>query len=280
MQDRYQGLRGCLLRQRWWIGVGGLLCWLGLAQTLPTVAQGTVPPLLYLPVITQEVPAEPGVYDAVLVASRRGDNRPAAHHADLNLALRGYTDTVAALNLIDLGGDTVPDAPQLAGLFAPLRLPTFLAAYQVYDWDWGCGPDGCRGDPLTLWEVTLLEVATMPDEPLFIPTREPEIHGGGYRALVIYAESTRLTLVYTRHDGVEIGYAVHLEDLEVDAGLLALYEALDVAGRTRLPALRNGERLGYADGASVKVAIRDTGQFMDPRVRKDWWMSYVVAVNR
>jgi hypothetical protein len=257
-----------------------LLCWLGLAQTLPTVAQGTVPPLLYLPVITQEVPAEPGVYDAVLVASRRGDNRPAAHHADLNLALRGYTDTVAALNLIDLGGDTVPDAPQLAGLFAPLRLPTFLAAYQVYDWDWGCGPDGCRGDPLTLWEVTLLEVATMPDEPLFIPTREPEIHGGGYRALVIYAESTRLTLVYTRHDGVEIGYAVHLEDLEVDAGLLALYEALDVAGRTRLPALRNGERLGYADGASVKVAIRDTGQFMDPRVRKDWWMSYVVAVNR
>ena len=41
-----------------------------------------------------------------------------------------------------------------------------------------------------------------------------------------------------------------------------------------LPALRNDEPFGTATGASIKIATRDTGQFLDPRTCKDWWMDY------
>ena len=55
----------------------------------------------------------------------------------------------------------------------------------------------------------------------------------------------------------------------------ALSEQLNAAGRHRLPGLRNGEVVGAATGNSVKLAIRDTGMFMDPRACKDWWMGYM-----
>lgn len=241
------------------------------AQTPPP---GTVPAPLFLPLIASGEWLTPGRYLSIPVDGPPTD-RPAALHGDLNLALRGYTPTIGALTLLDIDGDTDPDAPQLDTIFEPPRLPTITAVFRVNDWDWGCGPDGCRGAPLSEPPVTLISVATAPGEPLFIPWRAPEVHGGGFRAMVIYADVTRLTLVYTRHDTAAGGYVVHLEDMQVDAGLLALYEATNAAGRGRLPALQLGERIGYAAGSTLKVAIRDTGSFMDPRSRKDWWMGYL-----
>jgi hypothetical protein len=258
------------------LALGGFSSRTGQAQSWPN---GTVPSEpVYLPIIAVPLPTlPPGVYNAIPVAGPRPDNRPPALHPDLNLALRGYTETVAALVLVDYNGDTDPDAPQLAGLFEPPRLPEIVDAHQVYDWDWSCEPDGCRGQPLAEWAATLISVETAPGEPLFAPPRNPEIYGGGYKAMVLYAEATRLTLVYTRDDTAAGGYVVHLEGVQVDAGLLALYESLDAAGRIMLPALRNGEQLGYGTGGAMKIAIRDTGRFMDPRSRKDWWMGYLMV---
>ena len=56
--------------------------------------------------------------------------------------------------------------------------------------------------------------------------------------------------------------------------LVQLYRTLDAAGRSELPALRNDEPLGLAASTSIRIAIRDTGRFMDPRSRKDWWVGY------
>ena len=67
------------------------------------------------------------------------------------------------------------------------------------------------------------------------------------------------------------GYTVHLENVCVDPNLLALYRESDRQGRASLPALRNGETLGFTAGEETQVAIRDRGTFMDPRSRKDWW---------
>ena len=249
---------------------------------------GTLPPggtitgtvALYLPVVSVLGEATPtpsptptAVFAAIPVQGPPLD-RPAAEHADVNLALRSYVTTTGSLTLLDIGGDTDVDAPQLAGLFSPPRRPAFTNVYQVYDWNWGCVPTGCRGDPISNPAVTLLALAVTPGEPLFIPTRGPQIYAGGYKVLVLYAEETRITLTYTREDTAARGYVVHLEELQVDPALLALYRAKNAAGRQELPALHNNERFANASGSTLNVVIRDTGSFMDPRSRKDWWVGY------
>jgi len=78
-------------------------------------------------------------------------------------------------------------------------------------------------------------------------------------------------LKYTREDNVVAGYTLHLENICVDANLLALYRQLNAAGRSELPALRPGQSLGRASGSEIDAAIRDSGAFLDPRSRKDWW---------
>jgi hypothetical protein len=191
-----------------------------------------------------------------------------AQHPDMNLAVRGYVLTPTAyLGLVDYAGNIDPDAPQLYTLFDDQRTPIFNAAYQVYRWDWNCN---CRGGPITKWDVTLLGMETTPGELIHLPVAGYDV-GGGYGALVLYAEPTRLTLKYTREDNVVAGYTIHLENICVDENLLALYEQLNAAGRSSLPALFPGQPLGRAPGAEIDAATRDSGAFLDPRARKDWW---------
>ncbi|MCB0061687.1 MAG: hypothetical protein KDE19_06215, partial [Caldilineaceae bacterium] len=252
-------------------------------ETGETVPNGTVPgddstTLLYLPILVNQAlavtPTPPPVptptFTAIPVDGPPTD-RPAPEHPDLNLAIRSYIVITDALTLVDNDGPTDENAPQLDGIFVPTRLPTFTATYQVYDWDWTCGENGCRGEPLATPPVSLLTLATTPGEPLHIPTRGPQIYAGGFKALVLYADANHITLAYTRHDTAAIGYLIHLEDIQVDPALLALYQEKDSAGRAELPALHNNEPFATALGTTIKVAIRDTGTFMDPRSRKDWW---------
>jgi hypothetical protein len=198
-------------------------------------------------------------------------DRPAASHADLNLALRGYGATSEPLQFVTDGGDIDFLAPQLPGIFSDGRTPKFTSAYRVNDWSWSCGSDGCRGPAITSPPVTVLGLATKTGELLSAPSRGPEIYPRGFVALVLYADEHRITLKYTRDDNVIGGYTVHFEKLNVDSNLLALYREADAAGRTELPAVMNDQPVGVAAGAQVLVAIRDCGAFMDPRSRKDWW---------
>jgi hypothetical protein len=210
------------------------------------------------------------------------DGSPADHpdylHGDLNLALRGYSAISDTLGLVDYAGSNDPNAPQLAGLFQPHRVPVISSVYQVNQWIWGCGAHGCRGPAITDPNVTLAGFVTTPGEAVYIPERGPEIYGGGYKVMVLYAEEKRITLGYTRQDTVANGYAIHLEGVCVDPNLLALYQAQrDVDGwhvTGFLPGLGNNQALGTAFGAEIEVAIRDRGTFMDPRSRKDWWQGY------
>ncbi len=190
-----------------------------------------------------------------------------SQHPDVNLAIRGYVRTTANLGLVDYAGNIDPDAPQLYTLFSDQRTPIFNAAYQVYRWDWTCN---CRSGPITKWDVTLLGMQTTPGEIIHLPNSGYDV-GGGYGALVLYAEPTRLTLKYTREDNVVSGYTLHLENICVDANLLALYRQLNAAGRAELPALWPGQPLGRAPGTEIDAATRDNGSFLDPRSRKDWW---------
>ncbi len=236
---------------------------------------GTITHYVYLPVVSKPkgecLPIAGADYGSLAIPNWVEPERLAELHGDLNLALRGYSSTIAYLGLIDVGGPEDKNAPQLAGLFAVPHAPTFTTAYRVNNWDWDCD---CRGDPITDPEVTLADLAASPTETVHVPPSGYEI-GGGYEVLVLYASAERLTLKYTSEDNVIWGYTLHLENICVDPNLLALYQTLDSAGRHALPALRAGQALGRVRASgTIGVAIRDSGAFMDPRVRKDWWLGY------
>ncbi len=209
----------------------------------------------------------PGISYASISVLPPVTDRPASSHADLNLTLRGYEPVDAAKGLIWLDGPTDPLAPKLQGLFQPQRHPPIASTHQVYDWDWACN---CVGELLTEPEVTLATLETVSQETLHVPESGYEI-GGGYEVLVLFATPDSITLKYTRTDNVVFGYTLHLENICVEESLLAMYEMLNAAGRSELPALVEGQAFGRASSDTVLVAIRDTGQFMDPRSYKDWW---------
>jgi hypothetical protein len=195
-------------------------------------------------------------------------------HPDINLAVRGYTPADYLLGLIDVNGTTDPGAPQLAGVFAVMHAPTIMTVYQVGAWDWNCncviGPISPPEDP----EVTLINLAATPGDLVRVPDRNARDIGLGYKAMVLYAAPNRITLKYTSEDNMKWGYGLYLENICVDASLLAFYNQLHSQGRHELPALNAGQTVGRVPGASFGLAIRDDGTFMDPRVRKDWWRGY------
>ena len=107
------------------------------------------PSRVFLPQVVSSAPGcqtLPGASYAAISVPPPPTDRPAAQHADLNLALRGYTPTAGVLGLVNYGGPIDPSAPQLAGLFADNRTGVFVRLHRVFDWNWACN---CRGNPLT-----------------------------------------------------------------------------------------------------------------------------------
>jgi hypothetical protein len=186
---------------------------------------------------------------------------------DLNLGYRGYALVNAPLQLVTYAGKE-PDikAPQLPGMFGDNRTPAFTHTYQRYRWDEDCD---CPLDTYSPWPVTVLGMGVAPGETIFTPDSGYNI-GGGYEYLVMYAGVNDITL----HIGIEddfAGYVIHVDGVCTDPDLLALYQQLDAAGRGELPALKGHQAFGKALGAEIQVATRDSGSFMDPRSRNDWW---------
>jgi hypothetical protein len=242
------------------------------SDSSPIRAANAITSYIYFPFVGRNVscPISGGSYGTVAVLSAP-TNPPAEIHPDLNLAMRGYTPTLSTLGLVDLAGppsDLL--APQLATLFTDQRVPIFKHGYQVYDWDW---EHNVLGQLLIKWEVTLAGVGVAQGEPICAPWSGYDIgrQPTGYAMMVLYAAPNRITLKYTREDNVINGYTVHIEDISVDPSLLTLYQAMNNAGRSYLPALYAGQLVGRAITTELGIAIRDTGEFMDPRSHKDWW---------
>jgi hypothetical protein len=210
------------------------------------------------------------------------DSRPAAEHADKNLALRGWApaapDAAATFGYCGRPSDD-SRAPQLRGLFADHRIPTILGVYRIWQWDWDCS---CRGDNLepggpacASGRASMLMLAVTPGEELRVPNSGYCIEGSEsdcqYEVLVLYASEDRITLKYSREDNVLKGYTLHLERICVEPSLLALYRQMDRAGRWNLPAIKAGRPFARASGSSLGLVIRDSGNWMDPRCCNDWW---------
>ncbi len=100
-------------------------------------------------------------------------------------------------------------------------------------------------------------LAVAPGEIIRVPKAGYEI-GQGHAVIVLYASRERITLKYTGEDSVVSGYAIHIDGVCVEPTLLALYEKMNAAGRSHLPALRAEQPFGRARGGEIQVAIRDT----------------------
>lgn len=226
--------------------------------------------------------------------------RPAWNHADKNIELRGYTpnlDPDLVKDLVDYGCDDA-NAPQLATLFSPHRLPSLVGFYRVHHWDYAASPDpGERVDPIAIPPVTALGLRTARGESFHVPDSGYDI-GGGKEAIVIYADEDTVALRYAREDSVGgpprdyvpddggPGYVVHVDGICTDPNLLALYNSHDAPGGPRyvyvppherpyaysLPNLAAGRAIGVARTDEVVVAVVDTGAFQDPRSLNEFWI--------
>lgn len=227
---------------------------------------------IYLPFVVHSTTCAPlsAPHYTVLPVDPPGPTMPAEAHPDHNLVVRGYEYTAEYRGLVDYPHRNDPLSPQLAGLFVEPRLPRFLDTYQVHDWDWDLMQ---RGPLITSPPVSALGLETTAGETLHVPDSGYTI-GNGCEVLVIYATTDRITLKYTLEDNVIYGYTLHIDRICVDPSLLALYQACDDAGRAFLPALRPSQPFGRARGDQIVIAIVDTGTFLDPRSRLDWWRDY------
>ncbi len=181
-----------------------------------------------------------------------------------NLGLLGYelTDETKGLIYYDGGGAAI-QPPTLQYLFGDHRIPIFPNVYKLHNSD---------GTVVTTYPVTMLGMRTELAEIIYTPESGYDI-GNGYDAMVAYASTERITLIYNRYDNLH-GYAVYIENICVEPSLLALFrqmEADDTAPPSYLPVVRGGQPLGRARGEEIRVVIRDQGTAMDPRACNSWW---------
>lgn len=203
-----------------------------------------------------------------------GDPAP-QNHPDLNLAIRGYVQTNGEKYPIVLGEGGDPKAPQIGKILS--TRPTIVSLYKIYGWDWATNrktvPMPEPNDPAaSVKQVQMIGLATNAGEEILVPDSGYRI-GGNYQVMVIYADENSITVKYGREDniGIKFGYAIQVEEINVNPDLLNLYRSLNAGGRGDLPALVGGQVMGTAKGNEIRVVIRDTGDFLDPRSKLDWW---------
>ena len=283
-------------------GVGGtLLVWLALALLFSPPAQAgprfdAVPPAArvylpapyapvtgapvvtsrtYLPLLSNHFALEGGCPTSSTV--QWGAMQPsqslisgAAQSPDLNMNVRGWYTVEEFLGLVLYSGPPDLSHPLHLSSVAGSDAGSFTSTYQVNDWDWeGCNCAVPR--PRLPYPVTMLGLATIPGQPLHIASRDLPIDPRGFVAMVVYADERQLALKYTSEDRVDTGYLIHLSNLCSDPNLVALYEQLDSAGRHWLPGVYNDSVVAVALEGEVRVSLRDSGSFLDPRSWKDWW---------
>ncbi len=193
---------------------------------------------------------------------------------DINIALRKDYDPQPAANnlqnvngLIDIGGDTDPKAPQLNTISAN---PTIKSKRQVGGYENGSPTlKAIPADNSNNWGVTLSGLTNSGDI-IKVPQSGYNI-GEGYQVVILYATNNQITISYTNGgDSIVRGYTIHILNFSVDQDLVIMYQ--QNIGQGKVVELPCGYPLGTSIGSEL-VSIRDTGSFMDPRSRKDWWQS-------
>jgi hypothetical protein len=237
---------------------------------------------VYLPLVAKpETCPEVSINQYALIDVQGGyykSNRLTDENADFRLSILGYETVQELLQRVEYGGPTDPNAPNFYNIFKPRRDIAFAVAYKRREWNWNENAEPPYGTPGGLnndWPVSVLDLIATQGEAVYIPRSQvPITSAGPYVAMVLYADEDELTVHYGDRDVVDSGYAIYLANFCVDPNLVALYRAQLSAGKRatgKLPMLTNDQIVGTAKQNFVTVAVRDSGPFLDPRSRKDWW---------
>lgn len=182
---------------------------------------------------------------------------------ELNLENRGWEPVDSEKDLINISGSTDRNAPQLGTLTKACN-PRITNTYHI---------KGHNSE----WGATAIGLATAPGDVIQVPDSGYQITDGD--AQILYADSNSVTLGYFDEDDIVnsdgAGYVVYIQNFNVDPGVVEDYNKANAGGRVDLPVVSSFDKLGTASGSEVIVAIRDSGSFMDPRSRKDWWSTCV-----
>ncbi|MCL4338526.1 hypothetical protein M1271_02460 [Patescibacteria group bacterium] len=209
-------------------------------------------------------------YDTLRVQSDYQRPSNVGQNPEINMNLRGYAEVPGDKQLVSYGGDTDPVMPPNLGTMFPV-LPSIVKTYAVHQWDWSKNAPSPNLEQH--WPVNLIGLSTYAGEQLVGPKAGRDI-GGGHVLMLVYATSTSATFVHGLGDNPGDGYFIHMDNFCLDSNLYASYEKEDSNGRGSLPVIRTGQVFGYGNGGDFRVAIRDSGDWMDPRSRKDWWQGF------
>ncbi len=145
-------------------------------------------------------------------------------------------------------------------------------------------------------DAPAIEVPSKSGWPVCVPTTEYDV-GGGYEAMVVAAESTRITLHIGIHEYMvgqdptlggcppgelcKGGYWLYISGINVDSDILAAYNlkkgvqqgaslAQEISTRIELPIVKPGRRLGTSQGDGVTVLLRDSGPIINANKNFMW----------
>lgn len=210
---------------------------------------------------------------------------PPENHPDFNLSIRGYILSNKEKYPIDLSaGQIGVKTPQLWKIIDPK--PQIINVYNVFDWDWATNRRGqiqpiASNPAASVQQVQMIGLQTTQGQPVKVPPVYGNPISPQYNAMIIAATENSITMKYALQDdiGIDIngsggGYAVQVEGVCIDPNLLQKYNQLHSAGRSSLPALANEQVFGTANSTEIRVVIRDTGEFLDPRSKLNWWQGY------
>lgn len=216
-------------------------------------------------------------YNSIGAERGSGDmplNGDPVNSPEINLRLRGFGPVNEGANFISRNGnnygldDQMP--PQISSLFGG-AVPQIIKTYVVYEWDFQNNKSLAPQQATPNFKVHLVGLQANPGQKLVGLTAGRKIDPAGDVFMVLYATKTDITFTHSPSDSLLGGYLFYFADLCVDPNLLAKYQADNAGGRGQLPVVGKGQVFGYAGNSDVKVGIRDTMSFVDPRYKQDWW---------
>lgn len=191
-----------------------------------------------------------------------------------------------------------PDDPNKDPLIANIMSSIFrykpTAFKNVYLLKYAAAPRG--NDTPHKGMAPAVEVPSKSGWPVCVPTTGYDI-GGGYEAMVVAAESTRITLHIGIHEYMvgsdpalggcpagqpcKGGYWLYISGINVDSDILAAYNlkkgvqqgaglAQEISTRIELPVVKPGRRLGTSRGDGVVVLLRDSGPIINANKNFMW----------